>query len=167
MDFWRRLIRNKHVHTFIGKELYTHNILGFSLHGRISNLLQKRIKLIKTSGIFEWWSHFIDTHHFIGSNNMVSTSEPIKPAMKGNVSLIFILLLSCLGISAISFVFELRVELAQTLVIFWYVLKSSCIFFTVIREDIGKTLYKNYNINKQRLKGSLVETTRNAEIHCH
>lgn len=160
MDFWRRLTRNKHVHTFIGKELYSHNISGFSVYGRISNFLLKRIQLIKTSGIFVWWSHFIDNQHFLGFTHMISTTEHIKPAMKGNVLLIFILLLFGLGsISAVLLLFELRVQLAQALVFIWYATKSCCIFLTVIREDSGMVIYKRYIIDKRKLKDTLAKIT--------
>lgn len=100
-DFGKRLVKQKKVYIFMGKEVYSNTAIGFSLHKWVSNFWQHRIKFkkrIQTAGIFEWWNRFIDMKYMISAQDRGTTNDQLKPAMKGNVLLIFILLLFGLSI---------------------------------------------------------------------
>lgn len=101
----KRLVRSGKVHVFIGNEVYNNITWGYSLRGFVSRFLQRRIKGMEASGIWNWWQQFIESQHSIKGKEDI-TAPPTKPSMAGNVLLLFGLHMAGLIFSTVCFIHE-------------------------------------------------------------
>lgn len=154
LDFLKRLAKKNHVHAFIGKEVYTNMTLGFSVHGYIPNMIQMRIKSIQTSGIFRWWGSFIESQYFFVASDAVINYKPQKPAMKGNVLLVFLVLIIGLVVSLLYFIYELKTILLRQATMACFAMKSCYVIFSVVQQRTKESRSdrgRGFALNRERL----------------
>lgn len=98
------MVRGGHQHVFIGKEVYTNVVEGYTLRDFIPKILQLRMKGMEMSGIWEWWNKIIE-RKYLAKNKWVNVVHR-NSAMSGNVQIIFIVLLIGMVIAAAAFFLE-------------------------------------------------------------
>jgi hypothetical protein len=98
-------LRKLDLHSDVGVNGYAKRQILFNFQGSVPGSLVKRISRLQHSGLFEWWKNFVNRTDLGKVNNV----EPPKPPnMKGNIQLIFILLLSGLLGALVFLIIELR-----------------------------------------------------------
>lgn len=150
---YRRLLGRKgYIHVFIGKEEYTNITVGYSVHGHITNVLLRRLNGIKTGGLFDWWNQFVQSQYNFGASEITSTKEPVKPAMKGNVLLIFLLLVCGLMIAFAGFIMERKATLIRTIRKWRFLFGNCC----VVVSELNHYANTNSQITKSDAVGVVV-----------
>lgn len=82
----------------LGKQTVFKGSYAFNLRGRVPQFILKRLKLVKTSSIFEWWTKNIENRAVKKYDNVDIYETPQSASINGNISTIFIILLA--GITA-------------------------------------------------------------------
>lgn len=129
----------------IGKEVYTNVSETFTLSGLIPNYLQKRIKGMQTSGIWEWWNKIVERRHLFHVNEK-DALQLMKPTMAGNVLVIFGLYLTGMLIAIVRFFFESGRKLVRCLMKLRYSFSVSVSLFENVNEAIERSFgHPDYN----------------------
>lgn len=96
-----------------GREIYFQQYLVVQVGGMVTPPFLTRLARMKESGILEWWrniTEYVSLVQFQGSASGVSLMKENHPAgasVKGNIVVIFTLLLGCLAVATIGFVVEI------------------------------------------------------------
>lgn len=108
IQFGRELQLKNIPDVYIGKEIYSGTRLSLTFSGWIQPIVLRRLKIIKESGLWDWWPKFIrSSKQFIVEDSYIK-KETEKPNMGGNIMLLFIMILYCLSGTVTVFVFEVR-----------------------------------------------------------
>lgn len=99
-----KMLQKRGLHSDVGKESYTKSDLLFYFTGLVPPFLLKRISVISSTGVFEWWQKFIESKTSFLQN---PSQVPVKPSMKGNILVVFVVWGSLLGIALSAFSLEL------------------------------------------------------------
>lgn len=130
-ELGRELLLMNMPHVYMGKEIYSGMRLSLFFKGWIQPIVLRRLKFIKESGVWDWWPRFILSSKQFDIKESYSRKEVETPNMKGNIVLLFILLMGCLAGVVLVFIFEVYKMIAFALQNFilsiW--LKVSVVFF--------------------------------------
>lgn len=135
----KQLVDNKHKHVFIGKEAYKNVTEVYTLLGFIPTFLQRRIKSMEMSGIWEWWNRVIE-NRYIFVPDVKDELQLQRPTMAGNILVIFVELLSGLATASAVFLVETRQKVYQTGKRFLYALYFSARMFEKVSQLLERDM---------------------------
>lgn len=98
-----RHLRKNGLHSDVGMEAYTNSNFAFRFWGLVPPFVLKRISVIHSTGLFEWWQKFIDSDKLRLSHEK---PVPVKPNMSGNISVIFVLWSNGVGVALFMYAVE-------------------------------------------------------------
>lgn len=100
VTFARKVGKNNS-HTFLGQETYLEENFVFSMKGFVPPYIIRRAKSVFTAGLAKVWAKLLSRKDYLSSTHPVAV---VKPTMKGNILIIFILLFSgyLIGLSVIT-----------------------------------------------------------------
>lgn len=137
----QRLALIGHQDVFIGKELYTNVSEAFELTGFVPYFIQRRIKGMEMSGIWEWWSKLITSKDLSLKNgrdaSLVSSHK--SPTMGGNILLIFVVCSHGLLLAVICFLVEAHKQFWQATKHYRFMLLLAVHFIT----DVDRVMREN------------------------
>lgn len=110
------LVRQNVPLVHIGQEVYTDPHMDIRFKGTVPPYVYRRLYSLEASGIWDWWTNLFRSHVKIGYWGV--TSVPKKPAMDGNILLVFFLLGYGFSVATVMFMLEKGK---------WFVLKQ-CVF---------------------------------------
>ncbi len=105
-EMGRKLQGNDLKHVYVGKETYANVSITIEIVGWIEPEFLKRLKIIKESGLWDWWPRWNQENKRFNIEKYSNVEKDAAPNMTGNILLIFLVLLIGLGISLLLFLFE-------------------------------------------------------------
>lgn len=86
---YARMLYQSGKHTDVGVDRYFKTNFNLVLQGPIPSPIIKRTSLVSSSGLLGWWSDLINRTDLVMRRD---TEPPVKPAMSGNIQVLFIIL---------------------------------------------------------------------------
>ncbi len=96
-------LRQQNLHSDVGKETYFKTNFALHLVGLVPSHILKGFAAVAEAGLFEWWDNILVS--FIDSTDN-SDLGPLKPNMKGNILVIFVVWLVGMAYSFVIFIGE-------------------------------------------------------------
>lgn len=102
---YARMLYKSSKHTDVGVDKYFRRNFNLVLRGSIPSPIIQRTSAVSSSGLLEWWSDLINRTDLVIQSE---TEPPTRPAMSGNIQVLFIVLGFGMLVAQIAFVLELH-----------------------------------------------------------
>lgn len=108
-------------HLSVGAEVYSEFMWHTALYGFVPLHILHRFNGVGMAGIWNWWIQLFTYQH----SEIENTLSPIPVSIKGNVVMVFSVLLLGLGAAILCYFWEIRKVIAKCFILFWGIMCQS------------------------------------------